>query len=43
MNIPRSVVLVLLVVLATAVLAALFMAYQHPAMLVDFSNLIFCG
>jgi hypothetical protein len=43
MNIPRFVGLALLVVLAVAVLAALFVAYQHPAMLVDFSNLMFCG
>jgi len=30
-------------VLAAAVLAALFLAYQHPALLVDFTNLMFCG
>jgi len=30
-------------VLAAAVLAAIFLAYQNPALLVDFSNLLFCG
>jgi hypothetical protein len=29
--------------LGCAVLAALFSAYQHPALLIDFSNLLFCG
>lgn len=43
MNVPRSVLIALLVVFAVAALAALFMAYQHPAMLLDFSNLMFCG
>lgn len=25
------------------VLAGVFAAYQHPSMLIDFSNLVFCG
>lgn len=43
MNVSRPIVLVLVVVLGVALLAALFMAYQHPAMLVDFSSMMFCG
>lgn len=34
---------VILGLLAAAVLALLFAAYQHPALLIDFGNLIFCG
>ncbi|HRP26059.1 hypothetical protein [Thauera sp.] len=33
----------LLGILAAAVLALIFAAYQHPALLIDFGNLIFCG
>lgn len=28
---------------AIGVLAGAFAAYQHPSMLIDFSNLVFCG
>ena len=31
------------VVVAAGVLAIIFLAYQHPDMLIDFSNLLFCG
>ena len=34
---------VILSLLAAAVLALLFAAYQHPALLIDFGNLMFCG
>lgn len=43
MKIPRLLMFAALVVLAVAVLAALFTAYQHPALVVDFANLVFCG
>jgi uncharacterized protein involved in outer membrane biogenesis len=29
--------------LAVAVLALAFLAYQQPEMLIDFTNLVFCG
>lgn len=28
---------------AIGLLAGVFAAYQHPSMLIDFSNLVFCG
>ena len=39
----RRMVWVALVIAATCLLTGLFLAYQHPAMLIDFSNLMFCG
>ncbi len=39
----RRFLLVILALVAVVLLAAIFAAYQHPAMLIDFSNLIFCG
>ncbi|WP_268987174.1 hypothetical protein [Pseudothauera lacus] len=32
-----------LVLVALAVLGALFVAYQQPELLIDFTNLVFCG
>lgn len=43
MNTWRLVGRAALVVLALALLGAIFAAYQHPALLIDFSNLLFCG
>ncbi len=39
----RPLLIALAVLVAGAALAALFVAYQHPDMLIDFSNLLFCG
>jgi hypothetical protein len=43
MRISQGFAVVTLVALGCVVLAALFVAYQHPVMLVDFANLLFCG
>jgi hypothetical protein len=34
---------VLLALLVIGALVAVFAAYQHPAMLIDFGNLMYCG
>ena len=39
----RALLLAALVLAAGGVLALIFAAYQRPAMLIDWSNLPFCG
>lgn len=39
----RRGVMALLGLLAALLLALLFAAYQNPDLLIDFSNLLFCG
>ncbi|HRQ58490.1 MAG TPA: hypothetical protein PLN31_13825 [Azoarcus taiwanensis] len=43
MSLLKKILVALGVVLALALLAVIFLAYQHPDMLIDFSNLLFCG
>ena len=43
MRLGSKLLVALGVVLAVALLTAIFLAYQHPDMLIDFSNLLFCG
>lgn len=39
----RAFLLVLAVVLGIGLLGVIFLAYQQPALLIDFTNLVFCG
>ncbi len=39
----KRVATVAAVALGLALLAAIFAGYQHPALLVDFSNVLYCG
>jgi len=43
MKIGRLLAAVAWIALGFALLAAIFAGYQHPAFLIDFSNLLFCG
>lgn len=43
MRLGSKLLVALGVVLAVTLLTAIFLAYQHPDMLIDFSNLLFCG
>lgn len=44
MRLTKKLFLALGIVLAAVLLlTATFLAYQHPDMLIDFSNLLFCG
>lgn len=43
MSLTKKLFLALGLMLAAALLTATFLAYQHPDMLIDFSNLLFCG
>lgn len=38
-----AAIVLVLSMLGMGLLAALFAAYQHPALLLDFANLMFCG
>jgi hypothetical protein len=38
----RMLMLLFAAVLLAAVLALLFLAYQQPELLIDFTNLVFC-
>ncbi len=38
----RMLMLLFAAVLLAAVLAVLFLAYQQPELLIDFTNLVFC-
>jgi hypothetical protein len=39
----RALLLAALALAAGGVLGLIFAAYQHPAMLIDWSNMLFCG
>lgn len=39
----KPVAVTLAALAAAALLAALFAAYRHPAMLIDFANILYCG
>jgi hypothetical protein len=43
MNLGKKLLLALGALLAAALLTVIFLAYQHPDMLIDFGNLLFCG
>lgn len=43
MTTKRVLILFLLLAAASAMLALIFLAYQHPALLLNFGNLLSCG
>lgn len=43
MRLAKKLVVALGLALSVALLTAIFLAYQHPDLLMDFSNLLFCG
>jgi len=43
MKLLRILLILAAAALAGTALALAFLAYQHPSMLIDFTNLVFCG
>lgn len=43
MKVRRVIATAAWIAFGFALLAAIFAGYQHPAFLIDFSNLLFCG
>ena len=43
MRLGSKLLVALGVVLAFALLTAIFLAYQHPDILIDFGNLLYCA
>ena len=43
MKLLKPLLIALAVLAAAALLAVLFAGYRHPAMLIDFTNILFCG